>query len=53
MFDVLIKQYGDVVSRSEDMIVKQICAEVETELKPYFAGYVMAFRSKLSCVPDN
>ncbi|KAG8956967.1 hypothetical protein FRC00_004656 [Tulasnella sp. 408] len=38
MFDVLIKQYGDVVSRSEDMIVKQICAEVETELKPYFAG---------------
>lgn len=38
MFDVLVKQYGDVVNRSEDMIVKQICAEVETELKPYFAG---------------
>ncbi|KAG8953229.1 hypothetical protein FRC04_002639 [Tulasnella sp. 424] len=38
MFDVLVKQYGDVVNRAEDMIDKQICAEVETELKPYFAS---------------
>lgn len=44
MFDVLIKQYGDVVNRAEDMIVKQICAEVETELKPYFARYAITFR---------
>ncbi|KAG8971230.1 hypothetical protein FRB90_010563 [Tulasnella sp. 427] len=38
MFDVLTHQYGDIVTRAEDMITKQICAEVETELKTYFAS---------------
>ncbi|KAG8693863.1 hypothetical protein FRC09_010241, partial [Ceratobasidium sp. 395] len=37
LFDELIGQYSSIVTRAEDMIIRHVCSEVETELKPYFA----------------
>jgi hypothetical protein len=37
LFEVLVAQYGAIIDRAEDMLVKQACFEVETELKPYFS----------------
>jgi hypothetical protein len=37
IFDKLIDKYAKVVSRSEDMIVQQVCREVEGGLKAHFA----------------
>ncbi|KAG8748050.1 hypothetical protein FRC10_009802 [Ceratobasidium sp. 414] len=37
LFDELIGQYSSLATRAEDMMIRHICSEVETELKPYFA----------------
>ncbi|KAG9127939.1 hypothetical protein FRC07_007177 [Ceratobasidium sp. 392] len=37
LFDELVGQYSSIVTRAEDMIIRHICSEVETELKAYFA----------------
>ncbi|KAI0047816.1 hypothetical protein FA95DRAFT_1540756 [Auriscalpium vulgare] len=37
IFEELVQQYGTLVARAEDMIVQQVCGEVETSLKPYFS----------------
>ncbi|KAG9103847.1 hypothetical protein FRC06_007525 [Ceratobasidium sp. 370] len=37
LFDELIGQYSSIATRAKDMMIRHICSEVETELKPYFA----------------
>jgi len=37
IFDELIQQYDKLVSRSEDMIVQQVCKEIEGGLKSHFS----------------
>ena len=37
LFEELISQYRKVVSRAEDMIVQQMCGEVESALKVHFS----------------
>lgn len=39
VFDVLADNYLALASRAEDMIVQQICTEVESMLRPHFATY--------------
>ncbi|TDL28873.1 hypothetical protein BD410DRAFT_712399 [Rickenella mellea] len=36
LFDELIAQYGALASRAEGMLVRQVCGEVEAELKAHF-----------------
>ncbi|KAG8885666.1 hypothetical protein FRB97_000109 [Tulasnella sp. 331] len=38
LFDELVKRYGSLSDRAEDMIANQVCTEVEEELKAYFAS---------------
>ena len=37
-FDALISRYEKLANRAEDMIVHQVCGEVERALKVYFAA---------------
>ena len=43
IFETLIAKYQKVVGRSEDIIIQQVCAEVESNLKAHFsvAAYVL------------
>jgi len=43
IFDELMAQYGALSARSEAMIVRQVCGEVESDLKGYFARWVLFF----------
>ena len=38
LFDELIEQYSKLAGRAEDMMVKQVCYEIEGELKPYLSS---------------
>ncbi|KAH7927393.1 hypothetical protein BV22DRAFT_1085155 [Leucogyrophana mollusca] len=38
IFEELVTQYAKLVSRAEDMLVSQVCGEVEALLKPHFAA---------------
>lgn len=40
VFDVLIEKYEAVCERSEDMIVRLVTSEVESELKEHLKRYV-------------
>lgn len=40
LFDELILQYSKLSARADDMMIKQVCHEVEGELKPYLSTYV-------------
>ena len=37
LYDELILQYRKVVTRAEDMVVQQVCGEIETALKVHFS----------------
>lgn len=37
IFEELVQQYEKLVTRTEDMIVQQVCAEVEAVWKVHFA----------------
>ena len=43
IFEVLVRQYGSLITRAEEMIVQLICGEVEGHLKAYFIEYVFFF----------
>jgi RAD50-interacting protein 1 len=38
LFDELIEQYSKLAGRAEDMMIKQVCYEIEGDLKPYFSS---------------
>jgi RINT-1 / TIP-1 family len=42
IFEELVTQYGKLIKRSEDMIVQQVCGEIESGLRPHLAA-MMAF----------
>ncbi len=42
IFDELVKQYNALAERAETMLVKQICGEVESDLKAHLFKYVTA-----------
>ena len=43
-FDALISRYEKLVNRAEDMIVYQVCGEVERALKVHFAADISYVR---------
>ncbi|KAA1468489.1 hypothetical protein DENSPDRAFT_833787 [Dentipellis sp. KUC8613] len=38
IFEELVTQYGKLVTRAEEMIVQQVCGEVESHLRPHLAN---------------
>ena len=40
IFEELVQQYAKLSSRAEDMIVQQVCGEVEGGLRMHFSTYV-------------
>jgi hypothetical protein len=42
IFQNIIGEYGALLRRAEEMIIKQIAGEVEISLKDYFSGYVIS-----------
>lgn len=44
LFDELISQYGSLISRAEDMIIHQVCGEVESDLKAHFMATPLVAR---------
>jgi len=38
LFDELIEQYSKLAGRAEDIMIKQVCYEIEGDLKPYFSS---------------
>jgi RAD50-interacting protein 1 len=49
LFDELISRYQKLVSRTEDMIVQQMCGEVESALKVHFSMTTSSVASFSSC----
>jgi hypothetical protein len=50
LFDVLASRYQTLITRAEDMIVYQVCGEVENVLKPHLLAdhsYVHSFERKM------
>jgi len=43
-FDALISRYEKLANRAEDMIVQQVCGEVERALKVHFAADISYVR---------
>lgn len=41
IFDELVKQYNALAERAETMLIKQICGEVESDLKAHLFKYVV------------
>ncbi len=41
IFEELVQQYEKLVTRTEDMIIQQVCAEVEASWKVHFARCVL------------
>lgn len=40
IFEELVHQYEKLITRAEDIITQQVCGEVETSLRSYWAKYV-------------
>jgi RAD50-interacting protein 1 len=53
LFDELISRYGKIVSRTEDMIIQQMCGEVESALKVHFSMATSSVASFSSCAVSN
>jgi len=53
LYDELISQYRKVVTRAEDMVIQQVCGEIETALKVHFSMVTpsvdVSFRCTGSC----
>lgn len=44
IFEELVSQYNKLADRAESMLVRQICGEVEADLKTHLFRYVIEYR---------
>ncbi|KXN81133.1 RAD50-interacting protein 1 [Leucoagaricus sp. SymC.cos] len=53
IFEVFINRYTAIIIRAENMIVQQVCNEVETQLKAHFATYPNPSSPDSSMSPES